>query len=102
MRKPAIRANRHFVSRTGAESQPRRPIMRPYSVGGIILIVLGVLALSIHSITYFTHDQVAGPLGFFAWDVSRPHTIFINPIAGIAALAVGIMLVLMPRRQAAV
>jgi len=75
--------------------------MRPYSTVGLALIVLGVLALSIHSITYFTHEQVAGPLGFFAWDISRPHTIFINPIAGIAALAVGLALVLAPGRQIA-
>ena len=75
--------------------------MRPYSVGGLILIILGVLAFSIHSITYFSTEQVAGPLGFFAWDVSRPHTIFINPIAGIVAVAVGIALVFMPRHQAA-
>ena len=67
--------------------------MRPYSVGGLILIILGVLALSIHSITYFSNDHVVGPLGFFAWDVSRPHTIFINPIAGIAALVVGMVLI---------
>ena len=72
--------------------------MRPYSVGGLMLIVLGVLALTVHSVTYFSTEQVAGPLGFFAWDVSRPHTIFINPIAGIVALAVGIALVLMARR----
>ena len=75
--------------------------MRPYAAGGLILLVLGILALSIHSVTYFTHEQVAGPLGFFAWDVSRPHTIFINPIAGIVALVIGIMLMMMPHRQSA-
>lgn len=72
--------------------------MQPLSVGGIVLIVLGILALSIRSITYFTTEQVAGPLGFFAWDVQRPHTIFISPLAGIAALAVGIALIMMARR----
>ena len=76
--------------------------MRPYSVAGLILIILGVLALSIHSITYFTTEHVVGPLGFFAWDESRPHTIFINPLAGILAVAVGIALILMPRRQTAI
>jgi hypothetical protein len=76
--------------------------MRPYSVGGLILIILGILALSVHSVTYFTTEQVAGPLGFFAWDVSRPHTIFINPIAGIVALIVGLALVIMSGRQTAI
>ena len=75
--------------------------MRPYSVGGLILIVLGVLALSIHSVTYFTTQTEVGPLGFFAWDVSRPHTIFINPIAGLVAVAIGIVLALMPHRATA-
>ena len=73
--------------------------MRTYSVVGLILIVLGVLALSVHSITYFSTETVTGPLGFFAWDVERPHTIFISPIAGIVALAVGIGLIFVDRRR---
>ncbi|HZZ27427.1 MAG TPA: hypothetical protein VFE46_05410 [Pirellulales bacterium] len=73
--------------------------MRPYSTGGLILIVLGVLMLAVHSFTYFTTDQVSGPLGYFAWDVSRPHTIFINPIAGLVALVIGIVLMTMARRR---
>ena len=72
--------------------------MRPYAVGGLILVILGVLALSVHSVTYFSTEHEIGPLGFFAWDVSRPHTIFINPIAGIVAIGVGLALVLMARR----
>ncbi len=75
--------------------------MRPYSVVGLILIVLGILALSIHSITYFTTEHVMGPFGYFAWDVSRPHTIFINPISGVLALIVGIALLMMARRRTA-
>ena len=75
--------------------------MRPLSVGGLVLIVLGVLALSVRSITYFTTEQVTGPLGFFAWDVSRPHTIFIHPLAGIAAIAIGFALAFLPSRQTA-
>jgi hypothetical protein len=72
--------------------------MRPFSALGLILIIVGLLALSVHSITYFTTETVVGPLGFFAFDVERPHTIFINPIAGIAALAVGGALVFLDRR----
>jgi hypothetical protein len=68
---------------------------------GLVLIVLAVLALSVHSITYFTTDQQVGPLGFFAWDVSRPHTVFFNPVAGFVALAVGIALVMMTRGRTA-
>jgi hypothetical protein len=72
--------------------------MRPYSIAGLILVVLGVLALLVRSVTYFTTEHVTGPLGFFAWEVERPHTIFISPIAGIMALAVGMALVFMARR----
>jgi hypothetical protein len=75
----------------------RRTIMRPVAIVGLILIVLGVLALSVHSVTFFTTDHETGPLGFFAWEVSKPHTIFINPIAGIVAVAVGLALTFMRR-----
>jgi hypothetical protein len=81
------------VNDTSAET-----VMRPYSVIGLILIVLGVLAFSVHSVTYFTTEHQTGPLGFFTWEVSRPHTLFVNPIAGIVALAVGLALVFMTRR----
>jgi hypothetical protein len=63
--------------------------MRPYSAVGLVLIVLGVIALLVRSVTYFTTDTVVGPLGFFAWDVERPHTIFVSPMAGIVAIVVG-------------
>jgi membrane-bound ClpP family serine protease len=76
----------------------RGPTMKPYAIGGLILIILGVLAFSVHSVTYFTTQQEVGPLGFFAWDVTRPHTIFINPLAGIVAIVVGILLFLSARR----
>jgi len=72
--------------------------MRPYSIGGVILIVLGVVALSIRSVTYFSHEQQVGPLGFFAWDVSQPHTLFINPLAGLVAIGLGIGLLAMSRK----
>jgi hypothetical protein len=78
--------------------------MRPYSayaIGGLVLIILGALALSIHSFTYFTTDHVVGPFGFFAWEVDRPHTIFFNPIAGIVAVVAGLALVFMTRRGTA-
>jgi len=75
--------------------------MQPQSMGGLFLIIVGVLALMIRSFTYFTTEQVAGPLGFFAWNVEQPHTIFINPIVGILAIAIGIGLMMMNRRRLA-
>jgi hypothetical protein len=76
--------------------------MQPQSIGGLCLIVLGALALVVRSFTYFTTEHVAGPLGFFVWEVERPHTIFINPIFGLVAIALGIGLLLMGRRKPAV
>jgi hypothetical protein len=76
--------------------------MRPYSIVGLVLIVLGVLALLVRSVTYFTTEHVTGPLGFFAWEVERPHTIFISPLAGIIALVVGLVLVFMTRKTTSV
>ncbi|MCI0359284.1 MAG: hypothetical protein L0211_12470 [Planctomycetaceae bacterium] len=75
--------------------------MQPHSIGGLVLIVVGILVLSIHSITYFTTEHVVGPLGFFAWEVEKPHTIFINPLVGIVAVAIGVGL-MMGRRAPAV
>jgi hypothetical protein len=76
--------------------------MRPTALIGLTLIVLGILALSVHSVTYFSSDHEVGPLGFFVWNVSKPHTIVINPLAGIAAMVVGVVLFLSGRRQATV
>jgi hypothetical protein len=72
--------------------------MRPYPIVGLVLIVFGVIALAVRSVTYFTTEHVTGPLGFFTFEVDRPHTIFISPLAGIVALMIGMVLVLMTRR----
>jgi hypothetical protein len=73
--------------------------MRPYAAAGLVLIILAVLMLSVHSFTYFSSEHEVGPLGFFAWDVSKPHTIFVNPVAGLVALAIGIALLVSGRRS---
>ena len=75
--------------------------MQPQTIGGVVLIVLGVLALMIRSFTYFTTEQVAGPLGIFVWNVEQPHTIFIHPLVGIVAIAIGIGLLMLGRRAPA-
>lgn len=73
--------------------------MKPIVAIGLILIVLGIVALAIPTFTWFTTDRVADT-GYFHIDVSRPHTIIINPVAGVVALAVGVLLVLSGRRGA--
>ena len=73
--------------------------MRPLVVIGLVLIVLGLVALAVPSFTFFTTERVADA-GFFKIDISRPHTIVFNPIVGGLALAAGIVLVLLWRRTA--
>ncbi len=72
--------------------------MRPIFVIGLILAVLGFVALAVPSFTYFTTEEVAD-VGFMTIDVSRPHTIVLNPVAGGIALAVGIVLIVLGARK---
>ena len=67
---------------------------------GLILLVLGVVALAVPTFTFFTTERVAD-VGFFKIDVSRPHTVVINPLVGIVALAAGILLALIGRGSSA-
>jgi hypothetical protein len=72
--------------------------MRPILIIGLILLVLGIVALAVPSFTYFTTERVADA-GFFKIDISRPHTIVFNPIVGGIALAAGIVLVVLGLRS---
>jgi hypothetical protein len=74
--------------------------MRTLVVIGLILAVVGLVALVVPSVTFFTTDRVAD-VGFFKIDISRPHTVVFNPIVGGAALAAGIVLVLVGLRSRA-
>jgi hypothetical protein len=67
---------------------------------GLLLIILGIVALAFQGITIFTTERVA-EAGPFAIDVSRPYTIVFNPVLGIVALALGVVLILAARRPSA-
>ena len=71
--------------------------MRPLAVVGLLLVLLGIIALAVPSITYFTTERVAD-VGFLRIEISKPHTIVFNPIVGVVALIIGIVLVLIGRR----
>lgn len=72
--------------------------MRFIAIIGVLLIIFGVVALGFQSMTFFTHERVvdAGP---FKLDVEKPHTIVFHPVAGIAALAAGLALVVLGRQS---
>jgi len=66
--------------------------MKPTVWVGIALIVLGVVALAYHGITYTTHEKVfqIGPLEATK---KTEKTIPLPPLLGGVALAIGIVLV---------
>jgi len=65
---------------------------------GILLIVLGVLALTYQGFTFWTTERAAD-VGPFPIDIQRPHTIIFHPVLGVAALIAGAMMVMTaPRR----
>lgn len=66
--------------------------MRPLAQFGLILAILGLVAVVVPSFTYFTSERVAD-VGYFQIDISRPHTIVLNPFVGGAALVVGLGLI---------
>jgi len=68
--------------------------MKLFILIGAIVAVLGFVALLVPSITFFTSERV-GDVGFFTIDVSRPHTMVLNPIVGGIALVAGIVLLVL-------
>ena len=70
--------------------------MRTAVVIGVLLIILGVVALTFQGFTFFTTDRAVdvGPLKI---DVQKPHTIIFHPVLGVVALIVGAVLVLSGR-----
>lgn len=64
---------------------------------GILLIVLGIVALAVPTITFMTTER-AVDAGFFKIDYQKPHTIVLNPIVGIVAAVAGVAILFAGRR----
>ena len=73
--------------------------MRAILIVGILVLIVGIIALAVPSFTYFTTERVADA-GFFKIDVSKPHTVIINPIVGGVLLLVGAVLIFAGSRRA--
>ena len=71
--------------------------MRPLAIVGIILIVLGVVALAYQGITYTTKEKVVD-LGPLKVEKSQEKTIPLPPILGGVALVGGIVLLIASSR----
>ena len=73
--------------------------MKPVVLVGIVLIVLGVVALAYQGVTYTTRERIidVGPLKA---TVDRQKAIPMSPVVGVLALAGGIVPVATGRRPA--
>jgi hypothetical protein len=72
--------------------------MKPVMVIGVMLIVLGILALAYQGITYTTKERVVdiGPLKV---ETEKQRTIPLPPLLGALSLAAGVVLVIVGARQ---
>jgi hypothetical protein len=72
--------------------------MKPISIAGLVLIVLGLAALAYQGITYTTRDTVID-LGPIHATAERQKTVPLPPILGIAAVAAGVVLMVTGARK---
>ena len=67
--------------------------MKPVTLVGVALIVLGVLALAYQGITYTAREKIID-LGPLKASVDKERSIPLPPIVGVVALAGGVVLVI--------
>jgi uncharacterized membrane protein YidH (DUF202 family) len=72
--------------------------MKPLTVIGVILIVVGLVALAYQGITYTTSEKVVD-LGPVKVEAKREKTIPLPPYSGVAAVVVGLVLVVVSVRR---
>lgn len=72
--------------------------MKPIVLVGVVLIVIGVLALAYQGITYTTREKVLD-LGPLKASVEKQKTIPLPPILGALAVAAGIILVVVGNKR---
>ena len=72
--------------------------MKPVRLVGVVLIVLGVLALAYQGITYTTREKVVD-LGRLKITADKEKSIPLPPILGALALAGGVALVIAGARK---
>ncbi len=72
--------------------------MKPVTLVGVVLIILGVVALAYQGITYTTREKVVD-LGPLKITKEKEKTVFLPPILGALALVGGVVLVVVGSRQ---
>jgi uncharacterized membrane protein HdeD (DUF308 family) len=73
--------------------------VKPVTLVGVALIILGVLALAYQGITYTTREKVID-LGPLKASVDKKKSIPLPPIVGALALAGGVVMVIVGSRKA--
>jgi hypothetical protein len=71
--------------------------MRPLAMLGIVLIVLGAIALAYQGITYTTNEKVVD-LGPLKVEAKKEKTIPLPPVLGGVAIVVGLVLLIASSR----
>jgi uncharacterized membrane protein YidH (DUF202 family) len=72
--------------------------MKTYTLIGIILIVIGIVALAYQGITYTTREKVVD-LGPIQMTAEKTKTLPLPPIVGAVALVGGIVLLVMGSKK---
>lgn len=73
--------------------------MKPASLAGLVLIILGIIALTYQGITYTTHKKVLD-VGPIQATKTEHNTIPLPPIFGGVALVGGIVLMMVGAKEA--
>jgi len=72
--------------------------MKAYTLTGIILIVIGIVALAYQGITYTTREKVVD-IGSIQVTADKTKTLPLPPIVGAVALVGGIVLLVMGSKK---
>ena len=72
--------------------------MKPIMIIGLVLIVLGIVALAYQGITYTTREKIID-VGPFQASADTQKTIPLSPLLGGLALAGGIVMVIIGRKK---
>ncbi|MGD1075648.1 MAG: DUF3185 domain-containing protein [Thermodesulfovibrionales bacterium] len=72
--------------------------MKPYTLIGIILIAIGIVAFAYQGVTYTTREKVVD-LGPVQVTAEKTKTVPLPPIVGAVALVGGIVLLVIERKK---
>jgi len=72
--------------------------MKPIMIIGLVLIVIGIVALAYQGITYTTREKIID-VGPFQASADTQKTIPLSPLLGGLALAGGIVMVIVGRKK---